>query len=85
MESVLPVRRPATMTVVLAPMSCVNRCGSLKYICFHQKRPASVATCKPIYNRILNSYSTFSASTVSGFASVGSSSSPPVFFLPAAI
>ena len=30
MESVLPVRRPATMTVVLAPMSCVRRCGVLK-------------------------------------------------------
>ena len=29
-ESVLPVRRPATMTVVLAPMSWVRRWGVLK-------------------------------------------------------
>jgi len=28
------VRRPATITVVFAPISCVSRCGSLKYICF---------------------------------------------------
>lgn len=34
MLSVLPVRRPATMTVVLAPISCVSRCGLLKYTCF---------------------------------------------------
>ena len=33
-ESVLPVRRPATITVVLAPISCVRRCGALKYIFF---------------------------------------------------
>ena len=32
--SVLPVRRPATMTVVFAPMSWVRRCGALKYIRF---------------------------------------------------
>ena len=28
--SVLPVRLPATITVVLAPISCVSRCGALK-------------------------------------------------------
>ena len=33
-ESVFPVRRPATITVVLAPISCVNLCGVLKYIFF---------------------------------------------------
>ena len=31
MESVLPVRRPATMTVVFAPMYWVSSCGLLKY------------------------------------------------------
>ena len=34
MLSVLPVRRPATITVVLAPISCVNLCGLLKYTFF---------------------------------------------------
>ena len=34
MLSVLPVRRPATITVVFAPISCVRRWGLLKYTFF---------------------------------------------------